>query len=46
MAGTVVSVKFEHFQGDLQFKKVGKHTIWSRVACSEVMTSYVFIFDF
>ena len=46
MAGTVVSVNFEYFQGYLQFKRVGKHTICSRITCSEVMTFYVFIFDF
>ena len=46
MAGTGVSVNFEHFQGDLQFERVGKHTIWSRMTCSEVITFYVFIFDF
>ena len=41
-----MSVKWEHFQGDLQVKRVGKYTIWSRVVCSEVNTFYVFIFDF
>lgn len=46
MEGIVVSVKVEHFQGDMQFKRVGKHAIWLRVACSEVMIFYVFIFDF